>query len=85
VLDARLRVRGIEGLRVIDCSAMPFLPSGNTHAPALALASRAADIIAEDNGEAAAPQALPINMPAAKTSEPPKTTVTAARQKGVSM
>ena len=85
VLDARLRVRGIEGLRVIDCSAMPFLPSGNTHAPALALASRAADIIAEDHGEAAAPQALPINMPAAKTSEPPNTTVTAARQKGVSM
>lgn len=50
VLDARLRVRGIEGLRVIDCSAMPFLPSGNTHAPALALGSRAADLIAEDHG-----------------------------------
>ncbi|MEX1179969.1 MAG: GMC family oxidoreductase N-terminal domain-containing protein [Cucumibacter sp.] len=52
VLDARLRVRGIDGLRVIDCAAMPFLPSGNTNAPAMALGSRAADLIAADhNGE----------------------------------
>jgi choline dehydrogenase-like flavoprotein len=57
VLDARLRVRGIEGLRVIDCSAMPFLPSGNTHAPALALGSRAADLIAEDHGAGEMPAA----------------------------
>lgn len=41
VLDSSLRVRGLEGLRVIDASAMPFIPSGNTNAPAMALASRA--------------------------------------------
>jgi choline dehydrogenase len=41
VLDGRLRLRGIEGLRVIDASAMPFVPSGNTNAPTMALASRA--------------------------------------------
>ena len=40
VLDTKLRVRGIEGLRVIDASAMPFIPSGNTNAPTMALADR---------------------------------------------
>ena len=43
VLDPQLRVRGVEGLRVIDASAMPFIPSGNTNAPVMALASRAAE------------------------------------------
>ncbi len=41
VLDGKLRVRGLDGLRVIDASAMPFVPSGNTNAPTMALASRA--------------------------------------------
>ena len=41
VLDNRLRVRGLEGLRVIDASAMPFVPSANTNAPTMALADRA--------------------------------------------
>ncbi len=41
VLDTRLRLRGIDGLRVIDASAMPFVPSGNTNAPTMALADRA--------------------------------------------
>jgi choline dehydrogenase-like flavoprotein len=45
VLDAQLRVRGVEALRVIDCSSMPGLVSGNTSAPAMALAWRAADLI----------------------------------------
>ena len=46
VLDGQLRVRGIEGLRVIDCSAMPAIVSGNTNAPAMAIGSKAADLIA---------------------------------------
>ena len=45
VLDTRLRVRGIERLRVIDCAAMPTIPSGNTNAPALALADRAVSLM----------------------------------------
>ncbi len=45
VLDTELRVWGIDGLRVIDASAMPFIPSGNTNAPTMALASRSVDFM----------------------------------------
>lgn len=45
VLDSSLRVRGIQGLRVVDCSAMPTVPSGNTNWPAVMLGERAADLI----------------------------------------
>ena len=48
VLDARLRVRGVERLRVIDCSAMPTLVSGNTHAAAVMMAEKAVDMIRDD-------------------------------------
>ena len=46
VTDPQLRVRGIDGLRVIDASVMPTLPRGNTNAPVIAIAERAADLIA---------------------------------------
>lgn len=45
VVDDRLGVRGVEGLRVVDCSVMPTPVSGNTNGPAMALASRAAALL----------------------------------------
>jgi len=45
VLDHRMRVRGIANLRVIDCSAIPFIPSANTNAAALMLGHRAAEFV----------------------------------------
>ena len=45
VVDPELRVRGVEGLRIMDTSIMPAIPSGNTNGPTMAMAWRAADII----------------------------------------
>ena len=49
VVDTRLRVRGVDGLRVMDASIFPFLTAGHTNAPVMAAAWRAADLILEDN------------------------------------
>ncbi|MBV9510872.1 MAG: GMC family oxidoreductase N-terminal domain-containing protein [Caulobacteraceae bacterium] len=54
VVDPRLRVRGVNGLRVMDTSVPPVMPSGNTNGPMMAMAWRAADLILEDNTAAAA-------------------------------
>jgi choline dehydrogenase len=48
VLDARFRVRGLRGLRVVDAGAMPVITSGNTNSPTLMMAEKGAEWIAAD-------------------------------------
>jgi choline dehydrogenase len=47
VVDCELRVHGLDGLRVVDASVMPDIPTGNTCAPVLMIAEKAADLIRE--------------------------------------
>jgi choline dehydrogenase len=46
-VDPQLRVRGVQGVRVVDASVMPAVPSGNCHTAIVAIAERAADLIKE--------------------------------------
>ena len=86
VLDARLRVRGVGGLRVVDCSAMPTVPSGNTNAAAVMLGEKAAEMIIEDarrgapdaRAEVRAPRAAPGDAPETEPAPEPAATARTA-------
>jgi choline dehydrogenase len=58
VVAPDLKVKGIRGLRIIDASIMPMIPSGNTNAPVLAIADKAVDLIIGNTGQTLHPNEM---------------------------
>jgi choline dehydrogenase len=80
VVDERLRVHGIESLRVADASIMPTITSGNTHAPAVMIGEKCADMLLQDAGiKISLPEGLERISRARKKTQHRKTGAVATR------